>query len=163
MKRWGVLLLLAGCASDNPDLVIERQPGTLARATEDGWKRGSVVLTGDPGSFTFPHSVALRITIVDDATSEMPTRQPISSANVEVVGTGQGTVAVAPVCDAMACTAEIAIAGAGETMLAVTADGPEGGERDCFYYAVVVDANVDAAALHADLETRQHDCRFNVR
>lgn len=160
MKRWGVLLLLAGCAGENPDLVIERQAGTLAQATDDGWKRGSAVLTGDPGTFTFPHSVALRITIVDDAAAEMPVVKTITAANVEVAGTGQGTVAVAPVCDAMACTAEITIAAAGETMLAVTADGPAGGERDCFYYAIVVDANVDAAALHADLETRQRDCRF---
>jgi hypothetical protein len=160
MKGWGVpLLLLAACAGENPDLVIERQAGTVAQATEDGWKRGSVILAGDAGTFTFPHSLALRISIVDDVTLEMPTALAIASSQLELSGAGQGTIAIEPVCEGMYCTAEVTISAAGETVLAVTADGPEGGERDCVYYAVV-DASADTDALRANLEARQRDCRF---
>ena len=159
MKRWGVLLLLAGCATENPDLVIERQPTPLAQATDAGWKRGSVILAGEPGAFTFPQAVSLRFTIIDDATSEMPAAQLISKPTLELSGAGQASVSVAPVCQPTVCTAEVSITGAGESMLAIEANGPDGGERDCFYYAVV-DATADTEALQAELETRQRDCRY---
>jgi hypothetical protein len=159
MKRWGVMLLLAGCASENPDLVIERQPAPVAQATDAAWKRGSVILAGEPGTFTFPQPLALRFTIVDDAAAEMPAPQLIAKGKVALSGAGQAQVTVDTVCQPMYCTAEVSITGMGETMLAVTADGPSGGERDCFYYAVV-DASTDTAALQAELETRQRDCRF---
>lgn len=159
MKRWGVLLLLAGCTTENPDLVIERQPTALAQATDAGWQRGSVILAGEPGAFTFPQPVSLRITIVDDATLDTPTAELIARPMLAVPGAGQATVTLEPVCQPTYCTAEISITGAGESMLAIEASGPSGGERDCFYYAVV-DTTVDVDALKAELETRQRDCRF---
>lgn len=159
MMRWVPLVLLAACASENPDLVIERQPTPLAQATDAGWTRGSVILAGDPGAFTFPQPLSLRFTIVDDATLEMPTAELIAQPKLELSGAGQATVTVVPTCQPTHCTAEVSITGAGETMLAIEADGPAGIERACFYYAVV-DTSTDTDALRADLETRQRDCRF---
>ena len=158
--RWVVAaVLFAACSTDNPSLVIERQGGTLAQASASGWTHGSVVLTGDPGVFTFPQSVSLRLTIVDDVTTEMPMQVSIANPKIEPYGSGQASLTVAPRCESMACTGEVSIAAAGSSMLAITADGPNGQERDCFYYAVA-DAGTDTDALKASLETQQRDCRF---
>jgi hypothetical protein len=158
MIRWGVVLLLAGCTTGNPDLVIERQHTLLADASDAGWKRGSVIMAGDVGAFTFPQAVSLRLTIVDDVTLETPTAQLIAQPKVELVS-GPASITVAPQCQPMVCTAELSITALGEAMLSIEANGPEGGERDCFYYAVV-DASTDTDALRATLETKQRDCRF---
>src|SRR5262245_46794293 len=113
MKRWLPLVLLAGCTNENPDLVIERQPITIAQVTDTAWTRGSVILAGDPGPFPCPQPLSLRMSIVDDADIEMPTSLTISQAKVETYGSGQATVSVTPVCQPTSCTAEINVTAAG--------------------------------------------------
>lgn len=161
MKRWvalGMLVGLVGCASENPSLIVERQAVALDRATDAGWSRGSVILAGDPGAFTFPQPLSLRFTIVDDAAAEMPVTHLISKGRVAIYGSGRFEVTAEPVCQPMSCTAELTITEAGSSMVSIDADGPSGGERNCFYYAVV-DASTDTDALRAELETQQRDCR----
>jgi hypothetical protein len=158
MMRWGAVLLLAACSTENPDLVIERQHTLLEDTNDADWKRGSVIMAGDVAGFTFPQAVALRFTIVDDATLETPTAQLIAQPSIDVVS-GPASVSITPECQPMYCTAELSITELGEAMFAIEADGPEGGERDCFYYAVV-DAGTDTDALRMTLEAQQSDCRF---
>lgn len=163
MKRWvalGMLVGLVGCASENPSLIVERQAVPLAQATDGAWSRGSVILAGDPGAFTFPQPLSLRFTIVDDAAAEMPMTQLISSGKVATYGSGQFQVMVEPVCQPRFCTAEVSVTAAGSSMLALDAEGPNGGERICFYYAVV-DASTDTDTLRAELETQQRDCSYD--
>ena len=159
--RWLPLLLIAGCATEDSSLVIERQPTTIAQATDSGWKRGSVILAGETGVFTFPQPVSLRLTMVDDATLEMPTQLAIMAPKVEPFGAGQLAVTVEPACDAMTCTAELSVAATGSSMIAIEAKGPYGTERACFYYAVV-DSSTDTDALRVDLEAQQQDCRVGA-
>jgi hypothetical protein len=159
MRALPMVLLLGACATENPDLVIERQPAPLAQVTDAGWKRGSVIIAAEPGTFAFPQPLSLRITIVDDATLETPTAELISRGAIELAGSGAAEVTTPPVCQPTFCTAEVSITAMGEAMLAITADGPAGGERDCFYYATV-DTSADTDALRATLETRQRECRF---
>jgi hypothetical protein len=162
MKRWvalGMFVGLVGCTSENPSLIVERQAVPLDQATDAGWTRGSVILAGDAGAFTFPQPLSLRFTIVDDAAAAMPATQLISRGKVAIYGSGQLAVTAEPVCQPMSCTAELTIMEAGSSMVAIDADGPSGGERNCFYYAVV-DATTDTDALRAELETQQRDCRF---
>ena len=162
MRHRLALLLLAACSTENPDLVVERQASPVAQATSDGWKRGSVILAGDPGAFSFPQSVALRLTIVDNAAAEMPKPLAITSGAVAPFGSGVVEVAVAPTCSEMQCTAELRVTGAGSSMVAIDATGANGDERQCFYYAVV-DAGTDTDALRAQLEQQQQDCRFMTK
>ncbi|HEY5921930.1 MAG TPA: hypothetical protein VIV11_09685 [Kofleriaceae bacterium] len=160
--RWLPLLLLAGCATEDSSLLIERQPTTIAQTSDTGWKRGSVILAGDAGIFTFPQPVSLRFTMVDDATLEMPTQLAITAPKLEPFGaSSQLEVTIEPACDAMTCTAELSVTAMGSSVIAVQAKGPYGTERACFYYAVV-DASTDTDALRTDLETQQQDCRINA-
>ncbi|HEY5951662.1 MAG TPA: hypothetical protein VIV40_39480 [Kofleriaceae bacterium] len=159
MRRWLPLLLLPGCATDNPSLVVERQSSPLAQASDAAWKPGSVIFAGDPQAFTFPQPIALRFTIVDDVTAEMPMQLTIAQPKLAPFGTGTLAITVEPVCQAMYCTAEVSATAQGTSMLAIDATGPSGAERACFYYAVV-DAATDTDALRADLEAQQQDCRF---
>lgn len=159
MMRWVPWLLIAGCASENPDMVVERQPAPLADVTDTAWTPGSVIVVAEAGALTFPQVLSLRMTIVDDAAAEVPIRQSIAMAKVAPYGTGQLEVTTEPSCHEMACTAEVSVGAMGESMLAITAQGPAGEERRCFYYAVV-EAGTDTDALRADLETQQRDCRF---
>lgn len=159
MMRWVPWLLIAGCASENPDMVVERQPAPLADVTDTAWTAGSVIVVAESGALTFPQVLSLRMTIVDDAAAEVPIRQSIAMARVAPYGTGQLAVITEPSCHEMACTAEVSVGAMGESMLAITAQGPAGEERRCFYYAVV-EAGTDTDALRADLEAQQRDCRF---
>jgi len=159
MRRWLPLVLLAACASENRSLVVERQASPVAQATDAGWKRGSVILSGEPGTFTFPQPIALRLTIVDDDTAEMPKYLAISMGTVDPFGAGAVEVSVAPDCQPMRCFAELRVTAAGSSMVAIEATGPKGIERQCFYYAVV-DSGTDTDALRTSLEEQQRDCRF---
>ncbi len=160
MKRWAPwLLLLAGCASENPDLVIERQAAPLAEVSDSAWTPGSAILVAEAGALTFPQVLSLRMTIVDDAAADMPAPRSIAMAKVAPFGAGQLQVTQEATCQEMACTAEVSVDAMGESMLAITAQGPAGEERRCFYYAVV-EAGTDTDALRADLEAQQTDCRF---
>ncbi len=162
MKRWvalGMFIGLVGCTSENPTLVVERQAAPLAQATDTGWMHGSAIVAGEPGTFTFPQPIALRFTVVDDAAAEMPVAQLISKGKVGVFGAGQLQVTVEPTCQPTFCTAEVSVTAAGTSMLAIDANGPDGDERSCFYFAVV-DASTDTDALRTELEKQQHDCRF---
>jgi len=166
MKRRLLFLLaaspLAACGTGNPDLVVERQPAPIAQVSDAGWKRGSVILAGEPGTFTFPQAVSLRFTVVDDATAEMPTQLGVSQGKVEPFGAVQLEVSAAATCESMQCTAELSVTAPGSSMVAIEATGPEGSERACFYYAVV-DAGTDTDALRANLEAQQQDCRFMTK
>jgi len=167
MKRRLLTLLvvaspLAACGTENPDLVVERQPSPIEQASDTGWKRGSVILAGEPGTFTFPQAVSLRFTVVDNAAAEMPKALLVSQGKVEPFGTVQLEVSVAATCQPMECTGELSVTAAGTSMVAIEATGPNGVERACFYYAVV-DADTDTDALRADLEAQQQDCRFMAK
>ena len=158
MMRWVPLVLLVGCTSEVPSLVVERQPSTLAQATDSGWTHGSAILTGAPGIFTFPQPVSLRITAVDDFRAEMPKQIAISQTTVAPYGSGELAVTVEPTCDAMTCTAELSMTAAGSGLVAINAKASDD-VRACFYYAVV-DTSTDTMALQAQLEQSQEDCRF---
>jgi hypothetical protein len=163
MKGWVPSLLVAaavtGCTSDHAALVVERQPASLADAQPSSWTAGSVIFAGDPQAFTFPQPVSLRFAIVDDPAAEMPLPLAISRPTVAPFGSGQLAVTVEPTCEGMHCTAELSVAAAGSSMVAIEAMGPGGDERACFYYAIV-DESTDTDALRADLEAKQQDCRF---
>jgi len=159
MKRWVPLVLLVGCTSEVRSLVIERQPSALAQATDSGWTHGSAILTGEPGIFTFPQPVSLRVSAVDDFRAEMPKQVAISQATVAPYGSGELAVTVEPTCDAMTCTAELSLTASGSGMVAIHANAAGEPVRACFYYAVV-DTSTDTMALQARLEASQEDCRL---
>ena len=161
--RFLVLILAAGCTEENPSLVIERQPAALAAATADGWVPGSVVLAGQPGTFTFPQPVSIRFSIVGEATEGTePMQLAISAGQVEMFEAGPLSITTGATCEGVYCTAELGVSALGSGMVAVEAMGPQGPERECFYYAVVEDAAVDTMMLRAELETQQRDCKFEL-
>jgi hypothetical protein len=156
-----VVLLLAGCTEANPRLEFERQALALAQTTEGGWSKGGAVIVGDPNTFTFPAPVSIRMKIVDsDTNPDAPMELAISAAEMIPYGEGPFEIAVAPMCEATACTAQLSVTAQGSSMVHVTAMGPKGPETDCFYYALV-DATVDSMALFDELEAKQSDCKYS--
>lgn len=160
-------LLVVGCSDGDPDVRVQRQPASLAQASDTAWADGGAILAGEPGSFTFPQPLAVRISIVDSEARDAegtPTQLTITSAELGPFGTVVSEVATAPSCSGSFCTAELRIADAGSSVLTVTAVGPEGTQTDCFYYAVIEDPSPGAAgaALMTELETQQEDCRASL-
>ena len=65
----------------------------------------------------------------------------------------------APTCAQNFCTAELKVTGLGESMLTVSANGPDGKQNDCFYFGVY-EGDADSATADRDaLEAKQADCR----
>ena len=162
MMRWVALVLLVGCAEENPRLVIERQSATLADAAATGWSPGSALVTAQPGTFTFPQPLSVRFTIVSeevDATSGLPTPLAITMGAIEPFGSGPMEITTPATCEGMLCTAELNITAAGSSMVHISANGPNGAERECFYYSLVEGA-ADTMTLRAELETQQQDCKY---
>ena len=153
----------AACASDNTSIRIERQPTTLAAASDDAWLAGGTVLVGAPGSFSFPQPVALRITLVDP-NAEMPVAALVSMSKLTVFGDGVGVITKNVTCQPTYCEAELSITDAGDSMLQVTATGKDGEKGDCFYYGVHEDADPAAAspALYKAIEAKQRDCQQDL-
>ena len=153
-----VILVVAACTERNPRLVFERQALALAQTTEGGWSKGGAVVVGDPNTFTFPQPLSIRMKVVDSETNpDAPIELNVSGAAMMPYGTGPFEIAVAPVCEATACTAQLSISEQGASMVHVSVDSPDGTEVDCFYYALV-DAMVDPNMLHDELETKQREC-----
>lgn len=165
MKGCLVLAIaLAGCATDfDPDVRVERQARAAATASADGWTEGGAVLVGEPGTFVFPQPLSLRMSIVDskDQGADGVRKQlVITSAAVELVGSGQVEMVATPTCEQNYCIAELRVLAAGASMLKVAGTGPDGTQRDCIYYGVYEDADPAVGTAHrAELETQQSECR----
>lgn len=152
MKGWSFVALalaIGACSSDSQSIRIERQPSTLAAAQADGWVTGSAIIIGEPGAFSFPQPVSIRITLVDrdaEETAEMPSEPKlVSMAKATVFGDGVGEISENVTCQPDHCEAELTLNGIGLTMLQLTAQNTEGEEADCFYYGVYEEADPVAA------------------
>ena len=77
------------------------------------------------------------------------------------MATSQLAVTTEPTCMQNFCTAELTVAAQGSSFLTIEADGPDGKQTDCFYYAIYEDADPAAAAeMHrTELEAKQDACR----
>lgn len=160
------LLLLGACTTDtDPDARIERQSTTLADANASAWKEGGGVLVAVPGTFTFPQPLSLRISIVDNKVPDAdgaPTQLTIKTATLAPYESAATLEVVsAPTCSQNFCSAEFKVTGLGESMLTVSADGPDGKQNDCFYFAMYEETDpVTAGTTHrTELEAKQSDCR----
>lgn len=158
-----LLVAASACSSNDASIRIERQPTTLAAATDDGWIAGGALLVAAPGSFTFPQPVAVRITLVD-RDAEMPEPELISTATLTVFGEGVAEITQSLTCQPTYCEAQLSVTAAGDAMLQAEALGKDGEGRDCFYYAVHEDADPTAAspALYEAIEAKQHDCQRDL-
>lgn len=164
MRIAACLLLLGACTTDSdPDVRIERQSATIANAKSDAWAEGGAVLVAAPGTFSFPQPLSLRISIVDNIVLDAegaPTQLKIETASLgefESVATLE-TVS-APTCAQNFCTAELEVTSAGASLLTVSAKGPEGDQKDCFYFGVYEGDAASGETYRADLEAKQADCR----
>ena len=163
MMRWVALVLLVGCTEENPYMRVERQSATLDEATAVGWSPGSALIVAQPGTFTFPQPLSVRFTIVSeevDATSGLPTPLAITMGAIEPFGSGPMEITTPATCEGMQCTAQLNITAAGSSMVHISANGPNGAERECFYYSLVEGAGVDTMTLRDELETQQQDCKY---
>jgi hypothetical protein len=162
-----VAALLPACTTDSdPDARVERQTSKLDDINAAGWQEGGAVLVGLPGTFQFPQPLSLRISIVDNLVldEEMtPTQLRITSATLGEYGAEptQLSVVTQPTCAANFCSAELSVAASGSSFLTIEADGPDGKQTECFYYAIYEDADpATAGATHrTELEAKQRDCR----
>ena len=160
-----VLVLASACSGDSLSLYVERQPASLTAATDEGWVAGSALAIAEPGSFTFPQPVSIRVMLIDpdavpadDETRVEP--ELVSTAKATVYGEGAGTITSNITCQPTFCEAEVTLASTGLAVLQLTAQNADGEESDCFYYGVYEDADPAAAgaALRADAEAAQTDC-----
>ena len=162
-----IAALVPACTTDSdPDARVERQTSTLDDANAAGWQEGGAVLVGVPGTFAFPQPLSLRISIVDNLVldEEMsPTQLRITSATLGQYGSEptQLTITTQPTCAANYCSAELSVAAQGSSFLTIEAEGPDGKQTECFYYAIYEDADpTTAGASHrTELEAKQRDCR----
>jgi hypothetical protein len=167
LRALALAALLPACTTDfDPDARVERQTSTLDDASAANWQEGGAVLVGLPGTFQFPQPLALRISIVDNHVPDEetpPTQLRITSATLGQYGTEptQLTVTTQPTCAANFCTAELSVAASGSSFLTIEADGPDGKQTECFYYAIYEDADpTTAGETHrSELEAKQRDCR----
>jgi hypothetical protein len=166
MRIAACLVLLGACTTDSdPDVRIERQSATVADAKADAWAEGGAVLVAAPGTFSFPQPLALRISIVDSKVLDAegaPTQLTIKTATLATFETANTLEVVsAPACSQNFCTAELKVTGSGSSMLTISATGPEGDQKDCFYFGVYEEADPAAAGAtyREDLEAKQADCR----
>ncbi|HUS31196.1 MAG TPA: hypothetical protein VMZ53_21950 [Kofleriaceae bacterium] len=161
-----LLLTAAACTDDSdPDVRVERQVATLDDASAAAWSQGGAVLVGVPGTFAFPQPLSLRISIVDNKQldEEMsPTQLKITSATLATYGdASELTVKTQPSCAANFCSAELEVSAQGASMLTIEADGPDGKQTECFYYAIYEadDPATAGATYRTELETKQRECR----
>lgn len=160
----------AGCSDTQTLIRIERQPTTLAAATDDGWVAGGAVLVGGPGTFSFPQPLALRISLIDPEAAppaegeEPPPPRLVSIATLTLFGTAAAEITDGIVCQPTYCEAELSVLQSGTTMLQITAKNPDADRRDCFYYAVYEDADPAGAgtALREQVEAQQRDCEAKL-
>lgn len=160
MRACVAVVLLAACAGDSTTLRVERQPATLDDTTDDAWLAGGVVLVGEPGAFTYPQPVSVRVSLVERDV-EMAEPKLISRTTIAAFD-DEGTFEITrnPVCQPTHCEAELRLNASGVAMLQVTATGKDGDEVDCFYYAVYEDADPAGAtaARYDEIEVKQRDC-----
>ncbi len=163
MRACLALLVASACSGNDARIRIERQPSTLAAATDDGWVAGGALLVAAPGSFSFPQPVAVRITLVD-LDAEMPEPELISTAKLTVFGEGVAEITENLTCQPTYCEAELSITAEGDAMLQAVATGKDSEGSDCFYYAVHEDPDPSAAspALYDAIEAKQHDCQADL-
>ena len=162
-----VAALVPACTTDSdPDARVERQTSTLDNANAAGWSEGGAVLVGVPGTFSFPQPLSLRISIVDNLIPDeggAPTQLRITAATLGQYGSesSQLTVTTPPTCAANFCTAELEVAAQGSSFLTIEADGPDGKQTECFYYAIFEadDPVAEGTARRTELEAKQRDCR----
>lgn len=166
MRIAACVLLLAACTTESdPDARIERQSTTLEDANAQAWAEGGAVLVAVPGTFSFPQPLSLRISIVDHKVldAEMaPTQLTIKSATLTPYESAATLETVsAPTCSQLFCTAELKVTGLGESMLTVSAEGPEGTQNECFYFGVYEDSDpvTAGASYRTTLEDKQAECR----
>lgn len=160
------VLLLGACATDSdPDLRIERQDTTIADADVNAWKEGGAVLVALPGTFDFPQPLSLRLSIVDSKLLDeegTPTQLTIKTATLSPYESAATLeVVTAPSCSQKFCTAELKVTGLGESMMTISADGPDGTQNDCFYFGVYEESDpvTSGTAHRTELEAKQSDCR----
>jgi hypothetical protein len=162
-----IAALIPACTTDSdPDARVERQTSKLDDANAADWKEGGAVLVGVPGTFQFPQPLSLRISIVDNNVPDdetPPTQLRITSATLGQYGSEptQLSVVSQPTCAANFCSAELSVTASGSSFLTIEADGPDGKQTECFYYAIYEDADPTTAgdAHRTELEAKQRDCR----
>ena len=167
--RLALAVCLVGCTHSDPDVLVERQASTLDAASDAAWQLGGAVRVALPGTFEFPQPLALRISIVDSDMIDMvgaPKQLSIDSATLTSYGAANYEVAAPPSCAASFCMAELFIAEPGALMFIVSGRGDGATQQDCFYYGVIEDAadpQAAGAAMQAELEQDQADCRRSLR
>lgn len=166
MRIAACALLLAACTTDSdPDARIERQSTTLKNASTDAWAEGGAVMVAVPGTFSFPQPLSLRISIVDNKVLDAdmaPTQLTIKSAKLAPYEAAVTLETVSePTCSQNFCTTELEVTGLGESMLTITAEGPDGTQHDCFYFGVYEEADPVTAGTtyRRALEDKQAECR----
>jgi hypothetical protein len=157
---------LGACTTESdPDLRIERQSTTLADANAAAWAEGGAVLVAQPGTFSFPQPLSLRLSIVDSKVLDAdmaPTALKIETAKLDAYESAANLEVVSPpTCSQTFCIAELSVTGTGASMFTVSAEGPDGTQNDCFYFGVFEETDpVTAGGAHqTELETKQSECR----
>jgi hypothetical protein len=160
------LLVLGACTTESdPDLRIERQSTTLADANAAAWAEGGAVLVAQPGTFSFPQPLSVRLSIVDSEVLDAegaPTALKIQTAKLDAYESATSIEVVSqPTCSQTFCMAELSVKSTGASMFVVSAEGPEGTQNDCFYFGAFEETDpVTAGAAHqTELETKQSECR----